>query len=294
VNKYWQNYIVEGILSIDEEYKMNDVIIDGLVVSIFTDDGPEPLINLTQFDEIITHKLAIVGITILSMGINTVDLRDQRKFNLLGPIPVPDSTDFNTLSIFFNVNPDLGTIDERFKKFGRQCNLWIIFKTENREKILSQYKVIEKTLTDVLEKIENESELNEDLFKSLLQSLQKVHTPQEIESFVNKDKPSQITSELLDYGFFTTNEEENVLPVNDLKNVNELNSLIQVDMKNKIIYVLKVKPDIPQREIFIAGRAASQLNLEKFKSEFSIEKINDKIVVDFHINRIISLVEKIS
>lgn len=273
---------------------MTERIIDGLVVSIFSDSGPVPILNLSQLDEVTTQKLSIVGITILSMGLNTVEMRDKREFILLGPIPVPDSLDSSVLCIFFTVRPDLGTQDPRIIEFGRVCNLWILFKTEDREKIFSQYKVIEKTATEKLVTIINESELKEDLFKDLLNTLQKQQFRIESDQISEKDLPKQITSELLNYGFFTINEEEATIPVRDLNNLSNLSNLIQIDMKNKNILVLKLKPDISQRKMFIVGRAASQLNLEMLKSEFNVQKINDKIEVDFQLNKIQNLIRKIS
>ena len=99
----------------------------GLLLSVLSDVGPNPTLNLSPLDELSQHKLSIAGMTIFSMGLRDKSIQQHRSLKLLGSIPVPDSTEYDALCIFFDVEPDLGTIDVRVQEFGRDCTLWIIY-----------------------------------------------------------------------------------------------------------------------------------------------------------------------
>jgi hypothetical protein len=275
---------------INDKSNIKKNLLEGLTVSVFTDDGPELLINLSDLDEVVTQKLSIVGITILSMGFTTVEERDMRDYKLFGPFPLPESNAYSVLSVFFNVKPDMGSKDIRISQFGRTGNLWIVFHNKNRDLVFRKFREIENIAVEFIKKIKNESELKEDLFKQLKSSLDQIESEKEKEE-VHKDTiPEEISSELINYGFYTISEDESVIPVKDIKSIAELDALIQIDIKNKNITVLKLKENVSQRVMFLAGRAASHLNLENLKSEFKIVKLNDKFDVDFHLKRLQDLI----
>ena len=134
---------------------MADNVIEGLILSVIADYGPDPIINLSALDQLIAQKLSIIGLTILSMGFLTADISRTRDYNLLGPIPVPDSSGFAAVCVFFNVIPDLGTKDNRVEKFGRECNLWLIFEVPNRDRIFKQFSRIENLVNTHLVQFKN-------------------------------------------------------------------------------------------------------------------------------------------
>ncbi|MHA1989442.1 MAG: hypothetical protein ACW981_02520 [Candidatus Hodarchaeales archaeon] len=265
---------------------MNNSIIEGLVLTVFTDEGPDSLHNLTSLDELIAQKLGIVGITILSMGFVTAERSSERNYKLLGPIPVPDLNDYSALSIFFNVIADMGTIDTRVKEYGRTCNLFLIFKVKYRNLIFNAFENIERISNNFLSKFKKESELQDiNEFRKLLNDLKTIKISQEVEIKPKITEMPKFSPENINYGFYTVNQQEQLTPVHDLSKIHDLSCLILVSLNEKTIFVIKVETSLPQREMFIAGRAASKLNLEKLKSEFQIKNISDEVEVNYHMNK---------
>jgi hypothetical protein len=270
-------------------------IIEGLVLTVFSDRGPVPILNVSSLEEVTTQKLAIVGITILSMGFMTAEKSKERNYKLLGPIPVPDSNDYSAISVFFNVVADIGTKDTRVEQFGRTCNLFLIFNTKYRKLIFNAFDSIETIVNNFLFEFKKESELTDiDEFKGLLNDLQNLPISQFEETKREITKKDKFTPETINYGFYTVNQKEQITSVHDLSKINDLNCLILVNLNEKAIYAIKVKATLPQREMFIAVRAASKLNLEKLKSEFQIKNISDEVEVNYHMNKIQSLLDQFS
>lgn len=275
---------------------MSSSVIEGLILSILADHGPTPIFNLSPLEELITHKLSIAGITILSMGLITSDSAKERSYNLLGPIPVPDSPIFLALCVFFNVRPDLGTKDPRVEKHGRESNIWLIFRKENRDEIFNNFDKLEEVANEVLKPFKKESELHNELeFREILTKFQQIYSGSTSEKsnleintnqhYSNKQKLNMeniITNESMDHGFYTIDQEDNTISVRNINKLLDLECIIQIALKEQIIYVIQNKKTINPRRMFILGRAASQINLTTLKSKFQIKKLVDEVEVNFH------------
>ncbi|MHA2278985.1 MAG: hypothetical protein ACXAC2_24665, partial [Candidatus Kariarchaeaceae archaeon] len=136
---------------------------DGLILSYLSDLGPIPIVNLgdTLFDQTVTQKLSILGMSIILMGTGSPEIRTQRYMKIHGPIPLPYTPTHEVLCIPFNLKADFGSEDERIVSHGRECILWFIYEIKNRNQIFSNSKNIETLTTECLSTFKFESQLND-------------------------------------------------------------------------------------------------------------------------------------
>lgn len=265
---------------------MNYTAIDGIMLSIAGDMGPDPILNLSSLDDLTSLKLSIVGMTVISMGLGSKNVRKKRHYKMHGPIPVPDSN-YEALCVPFNVHPDLGTKDNRIEAHGRECTLWYLFSSNKRRTILSRINQIETITRDVLLPFKNESELrNESVFIELLNKIQELEfngftqTKQIIDNTIN------YTIENSSFGFFTIDKEGNSIPIYDFRDISDLDVLIMADLSKKQLNVMKLKNKITKTRMYLAGKAASKLNIEKLKREFTVRKIYDELEMEMLLQKI--------
>ena len=164
---------------------MSKSIINGLVVTITDDLGPKPVVNLSQLDEILANKLAMIGMTVLMLGNSDPIYFSKRHNKLLGPLPIPfdnqmgmmtgiqtEMVEAEAVAIIFNVKCDLPTDDPRAKEYGREAIAWFVFNSDDRDKVYTITKKIEEIGSKHLEKVDLESQLtNKELFQQLLDEI---------------------------------------------------------------------------------------------------------------------------
>ena len=156
-------------------------VINGLLVTIIDDEGPNVLLNYSKLSANLSSKLAIIGMTMMMLGNSDPTFFSERYFKMIGPIPVPNDIDmkynskckknnnnFDTVAIIFHVKNDVPTKDNRILKTGRNVVVWLIFNSSNREKIFKSFKSIENLSQYYLKKIKFESQLNDKLIFKLL------------------------------------------------------------------------------------------------------------------------------
>ena len=159
-------------------------VIRGLLVTLNNDEGPKVLINFSALDEVISMKLAIMGMTLFMFGNEAPDYFANKYFKAIGFVPIPSiqgetdkklHSDYNALAIIFNVKNDIFTNDQRAMKFGRDAIVWLLFEQSNRKKIFAQLEKIEAISERYLKPIKYESHIYQQyLFLNYLKDIQKV------------------------------------------------------------------------------------------------------------------------
>ncbi|MFW9856267.1 MAG: tetratricopeptide repeat protein [Candidatus Thorarchaeota archaeon] len=138
------------------------MLFEGILLSVMSDTGPSPEINLTKLDETTAMKLAISLLTALGLG----ESRDQLN-QLHGSFPVPGRKELALAYPF--VISGAKSHDPRIREHGRYCTLFLLFKKENKAQVLSQYEIIEQILGNAVETLNAQEDLTPEL-------LQQVHS----------------------------------------------------------------------------------------------------------------------
>lgn len=264
---------------------MSNSIIEGLLVTLTDDMGPRICVNISELDETLSHKVGMIGMTVLMLGNSDPHLFAQRHFKLLGPLPIPLEVEkekvLEAVAIIWNVKADLPTNDPRATEFGRETIVWFIFQTKNREKIYSLTKIIEKTSIDVLKDITKESQTeNNDFFKKMLKIIQ--NNTSEGESTVSSPKEVEkpIAIEYSNQNMYKYDEEHDMLiPLKNLDEIEQIQILILVDMKEKQINIVQLSRDIKQRILFFVSQVVSNFNSNKLKSEYTVRNVIDEFEI---------------
>ena len=138
------------------------MLFEGILLSVMSDTGPVPEINLTKLDETTAMKLAISLLTALGLG----ESKDQLN-QLHGSFPVPGRKEL-ALAYPFMIS-GAHSIDPRIREHGRYCTLFILFDKENKSLVLSQYETIEQILGSAIKTVRSQEDLTPEL-------LQQVHS----------------------------------------------------------------------------------------------------------------------
>jgi hypothetical protein len=257
---------------------MAESIIDGLLITLFSDMGPAPLANSSSLDEVMTMKLAIAGMTILSMG--TIDtggdnVYEQRHFRLHGPIPVPDSAKLEALAMSFKVSAT-DTADDRVADYGRETTLWIIFSTEKRNHIYQFHGQFETTLKEFLSTIKSEKDLErQGLIDEIMDKIRQITA---VKATVSQKIPDvEVYSPEKTLGLFTVDNEGILVEIESLEKIYSTKVILFVNSITKTIFNIMMDESISQRFKFLAGRAASNMNTNQFRSEFQVRDVSDDL-----------------
>ena len=207
----------------------NIQIIDGIIITIFGDMGPNPIVNTSSLNEEVSMKLAIAGMTILSMGYGGDGIFEKRHFRLHGPIPVPDSGDSEALAISFKVKAT-ETQDERVLDYGRETTLWIVFPSKHRTAIYAYHSQFEAQLNEILTTVELESELSNPEFiteiSDRLRRILAVKTTYEKDNIIKKEDEIGIQQP---FNFLTINIDGELTPITNYDEIYSVSILIFVN-----------------------------------------------------------------
>lgn len=269
-----------------------DSIINGLVFTVFSDMGPVPIVNMSSLDHGKILKLSILGMTLLSMG--TQGIEDKLTQNLHGPIPVPDTNEFEALSMTFSVVA-AETKDERIERFGRTTNLWIIFNSKYRSELFSHHSSIERFLSEEILSLKYESDLrNEERITKIFNGLKRITAPSEVTSPSTEVTLEPVEKREAIY-FFAVNQQGEHVQANEefINNPAEFPVVVIVNTIQKRIFVLKNREDATNRQMFLASRAASTINTKRFKNEFHIRDISDPFEAELLMDQISVIFDKL-
>ena len=267
---------------------MSKSIITGLVVTITDDMGPKPVVNLSQLDEILAHKIAMIGMTVLMLGNSDPAYFSKRHNKILGPLPIPfdnqmalmtgksdtEMVEAEAVAVIFNVKADLPTDDPRAKEYGREAIVWFIFNSSDRDKIFSITKKIEDIAKNHLPKFELESQLpNTALFKVFLDDVLAQTGEIDLSSSTETYQPEAI--KYANYSLYKFDfEKEKLVPIMSLPEIKNLDLFVFVDIPEKQINKMQLK-NIPERKLFMVSKAIANLNLS-LKREFTVRNVNDQ------------------
>ncbi len=261
-------------------------MISGLIVTVMTDMGPFPVLNLSPISEDTTVKLSVIGMTILSMGAGTV--AEKQHYRLHGSIPIPDSPTLEALAMSFTVAPT-HTSDVRIDQHGRESTIWLLFESKDRDRVFHRHTAIEKALKEEISTIYIEDNLSD--FTIMNRILTRIKEITQIPSAEEVPTPSYI-SERGGLEFYTINMEGDLITLETTSDLTAHPVLILINSVVKRIFLIKLKDSIPQRLAFLAGKSASNLNTNRFKNEFTIRNVSDPIEREMILEKI-GIIQKI-
>lgn len=269
-------------------------LFDGTIITIFAELGPSPLANESPLDESIAIKLSIAGMTILTMGYGGDGIFEKRHFRLHGPLPVPDSAEYEALAMSFKVEA-LETDDDRVKEYGRECTAFLIFSTGKRTEVLKYHNAIERGLKEVIQSYTKETELRDsDVVSKISTKLEEI-TAQKVPSSLESQSDTQLDLGLLEektLTLYTIDDQGEPVELTKGQNINSLEVLIFANVITKTIFKIIMKDNLSQRKLFLAGKAASHLNLKKFRSQCNIRDVSDSMMRNFLIDKIEILIKE--
>lgn len=268
--------------------------INGLLVTIFSDEGPIPVFNTSTLNEVVALKLSVVGMTILSLGYGGDGVYEKRHYRLHGPIPVPDTADLEAIAMSFKVSTD-NTIDTRVDHYGRESTLFIIFFSSYRKEIIAMHDKIEITLKEFLTTITTESDIDRPEFISSIsdtinQLFEKEIIPipndqQKVISIPN-DQQKVVIQQNNGFRLYLVNSEGILTLLDEYNQIQTADILVFVNTLTKTIFNLSIKQNVSQQKRFLAAKAISQLNMNQYKSEYQVRTITDDFEVNFYLEKI--------
>ena len=280
------------------------MIIKGLVVTVSDDLGPKAVINLSDVQDTVTFKLAMIGMTVLMLGNSDPNYFSKKCHKILGPIPVPlssqeqlvsgeknDISESDALAIIINVTADLPTKDLRVMEYGRFGIVWFLSDFENHEKIFSITKKIEIISVPFLRQVKFESQLtNKAIFQKLLLEIQSQTEQSDHLTYVETYRPEPIINAkyiLYTYDF----QKERIIPIQFLDEVKNLSVFIFIDIYNKQIHIIQ-QNQLHEKDLHIISKEVSNLNLA-LKHEFTVKIVYDQLEIDMYFEKIARLVDGI-
>ncbi|MFX1282055.1 MAG: hypothetical protein ACFFB5_00305 [Promethearchaeota archaeon] len=260
-------------------------MISGLIVTAMTDMGPYPVLNLSPISEDTTVKLSVIGMTILSMGAGTV--AEKQHYRLHGSIPIPDSPTLEALAMSFTVTPTK-TSDVRIDQHGRESTIWLLFESKDRNRIFLQHSSIEKALKEEISTIHIEDNLSDPtIMNRILDRIKEMLSTAEIPTETPYYIPERGGLE-----FYTINADGDLIELETSVDLSAYSILMVINAVVKRIFLIKLDDSTPQRLMFLAGRSASNLNVNRFKNEFTIRDVSDPIERDMILEKI-GIIQKI-
>ncbi|MFX1255993.1 MAG: hypothetical protein ACFFCZ_30580 [Promethearchaeota archaeon] len=253
--------------------------VNGLIITTFTELGPTPLVNLSPLDEGVTLKLSTVGMTIVSMG------EEPPLHRLYGPIPVPGISGYEALGISFTVTAT-DTTDERVQKHGRLSNVWIIYGSDIREELLGLHNEIENLLNAELKNIKSDLELaNEEFVRNVFDKVQQITSKEEVTPPRKVEEERPLGDQVV--YFYTVEKEGELAPIafDSQVNLRSYPVLVIVNTVIEKIFILKNRENTPNRLMFLASRAVSQLNTERLRNRFRVRDVSDPLECEILIDK---------
>ncbi|MHA2054672.1 MAG: hypothetical protein ACW99F_13865 [Candidatus Hodarchaeales archaeon] len=141
------------------------MLFQGVLLSVMADTGPLTEINLSKLDETSSMKLSISLMTALGLG----ESQDQLN-QLHGSFPVPGRKEL-AIAYPFTVASGEST-DPRITQYGRYCTLFFLFQREAKNKVLSNYNLIEKVIEKELQSITTQNQLTTELIKKIYTNIE--------------------------------------------------------------------------------------------------------------------------
>lgn len=231
---------------------------DGLIISIFEDNGPENIYNSSPLSEDEAFNLAIKSLTVMSSDIPRVG-----EIHAYGPIPTHRDP-FLTIGFVLTLKAVEST-DVRIAQFGRIVVFWIITRSSSAVKYIGVLKqMLQRTLRSY--KIRTDKDLKEKGFLAKIdKKLQIIETG--IESFFLSDRET-----------FEPFLEFALVPVNA--------PIMLIDKPNKQINILLREKITPSLKVNLLHQVKNFTGQLPKGSLYKVEIISDELIVQRMLSKI--------
>ncbi len=161
-----------------DKNQVNQELIDGFIVALFSDNGPTVIFNDSPLNESVAFNL-VISMWIVLGGSAIADRQ------LWGPLPIPDEDlgEYNTLAFVFSIaamrtNEDgkliLTTRDDRLAVSGRPISFWLIFHSKKKREIMNAQGILQEFLEKNLSNFKNEDDLTVENMQRIKQKLDRI------------------------------------------------------------------------------------------------------------------------
>jgi len=233
----------------------------GMIVSIFSDSGPNIIFNNTSLADDEAMILAIKGMTVIGLD-NPLDVIDdinddeQRRATIqqFGPFPIKDHESLRALAISFVVKAK-DSKDTRITTFGRFCVLFLVYNLEHTRLILDSYGLIEPYFNIISRDIVYDHDLQPANLNTVFR------------------KMNLLFQGVLPRIFTVTKKGE----VKELigKEIMHRDVFLIADKKKKVLYILLADPEMNIWRKHEINRAAATLNSHLFRKKLTTQTVTE-------------------
>ncbi|MFX0117636.1 MAG: hypothetical protein ACFFB3_24035 [Candidatus Hodarchaeota archaeon] len=252
------------------------VIFDGLILTVLEDFGPAPVVNLSDLDEATATHLSITGMTIVGLGSTRVYLR------LFGSIPVPDFPDCEAMPFIFSVSGE-DSADDRIIHQGRDCVIFLLFASSNRATVYGIHHEVERILNEHVKTFRTRENLSQAAMDAIFDQINHIEPPSVQE--LPLEEQEIVLERKAGLEFYK------VLPDGELQETSLQDGLkspimLLVNHVNQMILKLTLSEDISERHMYLAGRAANRMNVERLRNAFKVRDVDDPLEITMILEKI--------
>ncbi len=233
----------------------------GIIVSSFSDSGPNIVFNNTDLGDDEAMILAIKGMTVIGLdnpldGIEDINDDEERRASIqqFGPFPIKDRDKLKALAISFVVKAE-DSSDHRIKTFGRFCVLFLIYNIEHTRLILDSYGLIEPYFNIISRDINFDNDLHPNNLNNVYR------------------KMDMLFQGVLPRVFTVT--EKGVIKELIGKEIMHRDVFLIADKKKKKLYTLLADPEMSIWRKHEVNRAAANLNSHLYKKKLIAETVTE-------------------
>ncbi|MFW9922285.1 MAG: hypothetical protein ACFFDW_03240 [Candidatus Thorarchaeota archaeon] len=235
--------------------------LSGILVSSFSDSGPNIVFNNSELGDDEAMILAIKGMTVIGIDnpldvIDDINNEEERRevIQQFGPFPIKGQEQKKALAISFVVKAENST-DTRIMEFGRFCVLFLIYDIEHTRLILDSYGLIEPYFTIISKDLVTDKDLNPTNLSNVYRRMNMLFQGVLPRVFTVTDKG--VIKEFIG------------------KEIMHRDVFLIADKKKKSLYTLIVDPEVTiwrKRQIY---SSASNLNSHLYRQKLTIETITE-------------------
>ncbi len=233
----------------------------GMIVSSFSDSGPDIVFNNTELADDEAMILAIKGMTVIGLDnpldlIENIDDDEERRsiIQQFGPFPVKDRETLRALAISFVVKAEESS-DHRIRTFGRFCVLFLIYNIEHTRLILDSYGLIEPYFNIISRDINYDKDLKSSSLNNVFKKMNMLFQGVLPRVFTITDKG--VVKELIG------------------KEIMHRDVFLIADKKKKKLHIMLADPEMTVWRKHEINRAASKLNSHLYRKKLVAETVTE-------------------
>jgi hypothetical protein len=235
--------------------------LSGMIVSSFSDSGPNVIFNNTELADDEAMILSIKGMTVIGLDnpldvIDDIEDDEQRRATIqqFGPFPIKDRSNLKALAISFVVKAK-DSVDTRIQTFGRFCVLFLIYSTEHTRLILDSYGLIEPYFNIISRDINFDKDLHPTNLSNVFRKMNMLFQGVLPRVFTVTDKGT--VKELIG------------------KEIMHRDVYLIADKKKKILFLLLADPEMSVWRKHDINRAAANLNSHLYRKKLTVETVTE-------------------